>query len=192
MVWFGNVLTGAFILLAFTHLVKSVFILPLAYGSLPRDYHVTIFCLYGLVLHIKKSFLIMTYQSTFCSFIGILLYFLQLVNILKRLFFKVSLRTKNLPLEKFCPYEVNFLRGNPAEANLVAGTAQRLVGICSYTAFALQRAAPLQQNASILLGFSIINLKNRSSLLRSKNTPARRYTTRFCSIGLFTTIKRVG
>ena len=32
--------------------------------------------------------------------------------------------------------------------------AQRLVGIYSYTAYALQRAAPLQQNASILLGFS--------------------------------------
>ena len=32
-------------------------------------------------------------------------------------------------------------------------TAQRLVGIYSYTAYALQRAAPLQQNASILLGF---------------------------------------
>ena len=31
-------------------------------------------------------------------------------------------------------------------------TAQRLVGIYSYTAYALQRAAPLQQNASILLG----------------------------------------
>ena len=126
MVWFGNVLTGAFILFAYMHLAKSVFILPLAQGPLPRDCHVAIFCLYGLVLHIKKSFLIMTYQSTFCSFIGILLYFLQLVNILKRLFFKVSLRTKNLPLEKFCPYEVNFLCGNRTEVNLVAAPPKGL------------------------------------------------------------------
>ena len=30
--------------------------------------------------------------------------------------FCMSLRTKNLPVEKFCPYEVNFLCGNLAEA----------------------------------------------------------------------------
>ena len=33
--------------------------------------------------------------------------------------FYLSLRTKNLPLEKFCPYEVNFLCGNPTEVNRI-------------------------------------------------------------------------
>ncbi len=32
---------------------------------------------------------------------------------------KLSLRTKNLPLEKFCPYEVNFLCGNRTEVNRI-------------------------------------------------------------------------
>ena len=40
-----------------------------------------------------------------------------------------------------------------ASARFCRNAAQRLVGIYSYTAYALQRAAPLQQNASILLGF---------------------------------------
>ena len=39
-----------------------------------------------------------------------------------------------------------------ASARFRHSTAQRLVGIYSYTAYALQRAAPLQQNACILLG----------------------------------------
>ena len=38
--------------------------------------------------------------------------------------------------------------------------AQRLVSIYSYTAYALQRAAPLQQNASILLGFGGTTIAN--------------------------------
>ena len=45
-----------------------------------------------------------------------------------------------------------------ASARFRRSTAQRLGGICSYTAYALQRAAPLQQNASILLGLGATNI----------------------------------
>ena len=46
--------------------------------------------------------------------------------------------------------------------------AQRLVSIYSYTAYALQRAAPLQQNASILLGFGGTTIANFFLIMTSK------------------------
>ena len=49
--------------------------------------------------------------------------------------------------------------------------AQRLVGIYSYTAYALQRAAPLQQNACILLGLGL-----RTSKLFDGNINKSLYT----------------
>ena len=106
MFWFGNILTGAFILFAFTHLVKSVFILPLAQGTLPCDYHVTIFSLYGLVLYIKKSFLIMTSKTVSLVYGDITLFFAVVANTLCFPFplsFFGLLKRKNAPPHGYKP-----------------------------------------------------------------------------------------
>ena len=55
-------------------------------------------------------------------------------------------------------------------------TAQRLVGIGSYTAYALQRAAPLQQNASILT----VLIRNTLDYYTSRRAKGKVYKKRTC------------